>query len=164
MKTENHAKITFATPGRSHKDAISGFCTEKGASGGARGGRGGGRLEKRAEFLGPVGVPNGLLRRCPFRKCRSPFCGHGNSCFFRYMLKVLEGIAFLKGFGDFWIAKVDLNEIWSKKAPKRHPKTPPFGHLGGALGHLGAPLGGPWVPLGPSCSSLGPLRDGKMPP
>ena len=70
------------------------------------------------------------------------------------MLKVLEGIAFLKGFGDFWIAKVDFNEIWSKKAPKRHPNYPPLGHLGGALGHLGPPLGGLGCPWGLSVLPL----------
>ena len=46
---------------------------------------------------------------------------NGNSFLGGYMLKVLEGIAFLKGFGDFGTAKVDFNEIWSKKAPQRHP-------------------------------------------
>ena len=74
--------------------------------------------------------------------------------FFRYMLKVLEGIAFLKGFGDFWITKVDFNEIWSKKAHKRHPKYPPLGHLGEALGHLRPPLGDLGCPWGLSVLPL----------
>ena len=67
------------------------------------------------------------------------------------MLKVLEGLAFLEEFCYFWAAKVDFNEIWVAKAPPRHPKCSPLGHLGEALGHLGAPLGGlgcPWGPLG----------------
>ena len=70
------------------------------------------------------------------------------------MLKVLEGIAFLKGFSDFGAAKVDFNEIWVAKALPVTPKYPPLGHLGGALGHLGAPLGGLGCPWGLSVLPL----------
>ena len=76
---ENAAKAVHAAEARlpvfGDDSPFFSFCTEKGASGGARGSRGGGRLEKWAEFLGPVGVQNGLPERGPFPTFSAPSSG-----------------------------------------------------------------------------------------